>query len=332
MDYALVWYALIGLAVLIYVILDGFDLGIGILFPSAHSEIERDMMMNSIAPVWDGNETWLVLGGGGLFAVFPLAYSVVMPALYAPLILMLLGLILRGVSFEYRFKTKKGKFLWDTAFFVGSLTATLMQGIMLGALLQGIEMEGRAYSGDWFDWLSPFSLFCSLALVFAYVLLGSCWLMMKLPNDLTERYEMIAKRAGVGMVACIAIVSIWLPLQNGLIFDRWFSFPNTLVLLCIPALSAWFIKQLYVSLQNHKALKAYLCGIALFVLAATGFGVSTFPYLIPFSLTYSQAAAPDESLKFLLAGTVFLLPLIMAYSAYTYWVFRGKMKHGEHYH
>ena len=332
MDYALVWYALIGLAVLIYVILDGFDLGIGILFPSAHSEIERDMMMNSIAPVWDGNETWLVLGGGGLFAVFPLAYSVVMPALYAPLILMLLGLILRGVSFEYRFKTKKGKFLWDTAFFVGSLTATLMQGIMLGALLQGIEMEGRAYSGDWFDWLSPFSLFCSLALVFAYVLLGSCWLMMKLPNDLTDRYEMIAKRAGVGMVACIAIVSIWLPLQNGLIFDRWFSFPNTLVLLCIPALSAWFIKQLYVSLQNHKALKAYLCGIALFVLAATGFGVSTFPYLIPFSLTYSQAAAPDESLKFLLAGTVFLLPLIMAYSAYTYWVFRGKMKHGEHYH
>ncbi|MBU2897443.1 cytochrome d ubiquinol oxidase subunit II [Vibrio hepatarius] len=332
MDYALIWYALIGLAVLIYVILDGFDLGIGILFPSAHSEVERDMMMNSIAPVWDGNETWLVLGGGGLFAVFPLAYSVVMPALYAPLILMLLGLILRGVSFEYRFKTTKGKFLWDIAFFVGSLLATVMQGIMLGALLQGIEVEGRSYAGTWFDWLSPFSLFCALALVFAYVLLGSCWLMIKLPSDLTGRYEIIAKRWGMGMVLCIAIVSIWLPLQNNLIFDRWFSFPNALILLCIPVLSAWFIRQLYRSLKNRKALKAYLCGIALFGLAALGFGISTFPYLVPFSLTYHQAAAPDESLKFLLAGTVFLLPLIISYSAYTYWIFRGKMKHGENYH
>ncbi|MDF5203501.1 cytochrome d ubiquinol oxidase subunit II, partial [Vibrio parahaemolyticus] len=181
MDYALIWYALIGLAVLIYVVLDGFDLGIGILFLSANDDEERDMMMNSIAPVWDGNETWLVLGGGGLFAVFPLAYAVIMPALYAPLILMLLGLILRGVSFEYRFRTQRGKFLWDSAFFIGSLTAALMQGIMLGTLLQGIEVSERAYAGGWFDWLSPFSVFCGLALVCAYILLGSCWLLIKLP-------------------------------------------------------------------------------------------------------------------------------------------------------
>jgi len=156
MDYALIWYALIGFAVLTYVVLDGFDLGIGILFPKAVNEAERDLMMNSIAPVWDGNETWLVLGGGGLFAVFPLAYSIVMPALYVPLIIMLLGLVLRGVSFEYRFRTKRGKFVWSIAFFLGSVAAAAMQGIMLGAMLQGIEVDGRSYAGGWFDWLTPF--------------------------------------------------------------------------------------------------------------------------------------------------------------------------------
>lgn len=229
MDYALIWYALIGLAVLIYVVLDGFDLGIGILFLSANDDEERDMMMNSIAPVWDGNETWLVLGGGGLFAVFPLAYAVIMPALYAPLILMLLGLILRGVSFEYRFRTQRGKFLWDSAFFIGSLTAALMQGIMLGTLLQGIEVSERAYAGGWFDWLSPFSVFCGLALVCAYILLGSCWLLIKLPEELMGRYYVVARRWGLAMVACIFIASLWLPLSQNIVFERWFSLPNSLL-------------------------------------------------------------------------------------------------------
>ncbi|MDN3611949.1 cytochrome d ubiquinol oxidase subunit II [Vibrio ostreicida] len=332
MDYALIWYGIIGLAVLIYVVLDGFDLGIGILYPSALSENERDLMMNSIAPVWDGNETWLVLGGGGLFAVFPLAYSVVMPALYGPLILMLLGLILRGVSFEYRFRTKRGKFLWDGAFFLGSLMATAMQGIMLGALLQGIEVEGRAYAGGWFDWLSPLSVFCALALICAYVLLGACWLIIKLPEDLVNRYYTIAKRWGIAMVSCIAVVSLWLPLSSSVIFERWFSLPNALVFIMIPIIAGYCIWQLFSSLLAHKALRAYGFAIGLFVVSAIGFAVSTFPYLVPFSLTYRQVAAPDSSLAFLLAGTVFLLPMIIAYSAYSYWVFRGKLKHGEGYH
>jgi cytochrome d ubiquinol oxidase subunit II len=332
MDIALIWYGIIGLAVLIYVILDGFDLGIGILFPFAASESERDMMMNSIAPVWDGNETWLVLGGGGLFAVFPLAYSVVMPAFYAPLIIMLLGLVLRGVSFEYRFKTKRGKFLWDSAFFIGSLSATVTQGIMLGTLLQGIDVEGRAYDGGWFDWFTPFTLFCGLATTCAYTLLGGCWLNMKLPEDLALRYYGLTKRWGLGLVACIVIVSVWMPLTNEIIFERWFSFPHSLLYLSVPITAAVLIWQLFKALLNHKALRAYLFGVGLFLISAVGFGLSTFPYIIPFSVTYTDAAAPDSSLTFLLVGTVVLLPTIIGYSAYAYWVFRGRLKPGEGYH
>lgn len=332
MDYALIWYALIGLAVLIYVVLDGFDLGIGILFLSANDDEERDMMMNSIAPVWDGNETWLVLGGGGLFAVFPLAYAVIMPALYAPLILMLLGLILRGVSFEYRFRTQRGKFLWDSAFFIGSLTAALMQGIMLGTLLQGIEVSERAYAGGWFDWLSPFSVFCGLALVCAYILLGSCWLLIKLPEELMGCYYVVARRWGLAMVACIFIASLWLPLSQNIVFERWFSLPNSLLFFILPIIAAALIWQLFKALLDHKAVRSYVLAIGLFLVSAMGFGVSTFPYLVPFALTYQDVAAPDKSLAFLLAGAVVLLPLIIAYTAYSYWVFRGKMKRGEGYH
>ncbi|MCE0494700.1 cytochrome d ubiquinol oxidase subunit II [Vibrio salinus] len=332
MDIALIWYGIIGLAVLIYVVLDGFDLGIGILFPSASGETERDLMMNSIAPVWDGNETWLVLGGGGLFAVFPLAYSVVAPALYAPLIIMLLGLVLRGVSFEYRFKTRKGKFIWDTAFFTGSLLATVMQGMMLGALLQGIEIEGRAYSGGWFDWLTPFTLLCGLSTICAYTLLGGCWLMMKLPKDLATRYEGVSKRWGAGMVICIAVISLWLPLTNEMIYRRWFNLPDTLIYLSIPFGAVLIIWRLFKALQEHRGFHAYLYGIGLFLISAAGFAISTYPYIIPYSLTYAQAAAPANSQMFLLAGTVVLLPTIIGYSAYAYWVFRGRLKHGEGYH
>lgn len=332
MDIALVWYGIIGLAVLIYVVLDGFDLGIGILFPFAKSEQERDMLMNSIAPVWDGNETWLVLGGGGLFAVFPLAYAVAMPALYAPLIIMLIGLVLRGVSFEYRFKTNRGKFLWDLSFFIGSALATVMQGIMLGTLLQGIEVQGRAYVGGWFDWLTPFTLLCGLATTCAYTLLGGCWLILKLPHELAARYYNPTKKWGVGVVTCIAVLSVWLPLANDIVFNRWFSFPNSLGYFLIPLGAVLLTWQLFKALQQHRALKAYLLGICLFLLSSVGFLVSTYPYIVPFSITYTEAAAPDSSLTFLLAGTVVLLPMIIAYSGYAYWVFRGKLKHDEGYH
>ena len=208
MDLALVWAGILAFAVLVYVALDGFDLGIGILFPFFPEARDRDVMMNSIAPVWDGNETWLVLGGGGLFAVFPLAYAVLMPALYPLIIVMLLGLVFRGVAFEYRFKTKRGRFVWDWAFFGGSLAAAVAQGIMLGALVQGITVEGRAYAGGWWDWLTPFTLFCGASLVVGYVLLGSTWLLMKTSHELQSRCFRIAKLFGALLLSCILIVSL----------------------------------------------------------------------------------------------------------------------------
>lgn len=332
MDYALIWYILIAIAVFAYVILDGFDLGIGILFLSAQTTKERDLMMNSVAPVWDGNETWLVLGGGGLFAVFPLAYSVVMPALYAPLIIMLLGLIFRGVAFEYRFRTKRGQFLWDSSFFIGSLTATFTQGMMLGTLLQGVKVVDRQYSGGWFDWFTPFSLYCGFLTVAAYVLLGACWLLIKMPEHYQSRYYVTAKRSAIIMVGMVAILSIWLPIRNDFIADRWFSFPQALLFLLIPALSIYLAYLLFKDLIEHMPVKAYLASLGLFFLAFLGFGVSTYPFIVPHSLTYVQAAAPDTSLKFLLSGAVFLLPLIIAYTAYSYYVFRGRLNEDEGYH
>ncbi|MCW8329771.1 cytochrome d ubiquinol oxidase subunit II [Photobacterium sp. SDRW27] len=332
MDYALIWYVLIAVAVLAYVALDGFDLGIGILFVAGDSVKERDLMMNSVAPVWDGNETWLVLGGGGLFAVFPLAYSVVMPALYAPLTMMLLGLIFRGVAFEYRFRTRRGQFLWDSSFFIGSLVATFTQGMMLGVLLQGIEVVDRQYSGGWFDWFTPFSVFCGFVTIAAYTLLGACWLLIKLPEPYQQRYYATAKRCALVLVVMVGILSIWLPLGNSEIAARWFSFPQALLFLLIPAGSGYLVYLLFKDLIEHKPLKAYLACLGLFLLASIGFGVSTYPYIVPHSLTYVEAAAPDTSLKFLLSGAVILLPLIIAYTAYSYWVFRGKLSEDEGYH
>ncbi len=332
MDYALIWYMLIAIAVFAYVALDGFDLGIGILFLGGDSVEERDLMMNSIAPVWDGNETWLVLGGGGLFAVFPLAYAVVMPALYAPLIIMLLGLIFRGVAFEYRFRTRRGKFLWDSSFFIGSLVATFTQGVMLGTLLQGVEVLDRQYNGGWFDWLTPFTLFCGLVTISAYTLLGACWLLIKLPQTYQSSYYATAKRSALALVVMIAILSIWLPLSNADIAARWFAFPQALLFLLIPAACAYLVYLLFKDLIEHKPLQAYLASLGLLLLASLGFGVSTYPYIVPHSLTYTEAAAPDSSLKFLLTGTLFLLPLIIAYTAYSYWVFRGRLNEGEGYH
>ncbi|WEM43590.1 cytochrome d ubiquinol oxidase subunit II [Photobacterium sp. DA100] len=332
MDYALIWYILIAVAVFAYVILDGFDLGIGILFISAETTKERDLMMNSIAPVWDGNETWLVLGGGGLFAVFPLAYAVAMPALYALIIMMLLGLIFRGVAFEYRFRTKRGQFLWDSSFFLGSLIATFTQGMILGTLLQGVSVTDRAYSGGWFDWFTPFSVYCGFVTVAAYTLLGACWLLIKMPEGMYQRFYVIAKRCALIMVAMVVILSLWLPLGNATIAERWFTFPQALLFLLIPGCSTYLVYLLFKDLMEHKPVQAYLVVLGLFFLAFLGFGVSTYPYIVPHAITYAEAAAPDTSLKFLLSGAVFLLPLIIAYTAYSYWVFRGKLKEDEGYH
>jgi cytochrome d ubiquinol oxidase subunit II len=331
-DYAFVWAGLIAFAVLAYVILDGFDLGIGILFPFFKEERQRDDMMNSVAPVWDGNETWLVLGGGGLFAVFPLAYAVVMPALYAPIIAMLLGLVFRGVAFEFRWKTKRGKFLWDWAFAGGSIVATLAQGLALGALVQGVPVSGRAYAGGWWNWLTPFSLLTALALATAYALLGAGWLIYKTSGDLQAKAYRFAKWLAAGTLLFIAAVSLWTPFLAPLYFERWFAWPQLLYTAPVPLLVAACAYVLYRGLADRRDLMPFLASLGLFVLCFIGIGISFYPYIVPPTITIKQAAAPDASLKFLLAGAAVLVPIILAYTAYAYWVFRGKIASGQGYH
>ncbi|MAM88669.1 MAG: cytochrome d ubiquinol oxidase subunit II [unclassified Hahellaceae] len=331
MDLALIWAGILAFAVGMYVVLDGFDLGVGILFPTG-SAGEKNIMINTIAPVWDGNETWLVLGGGGLFAVFPLAYAIIMPALYMPLIIMLLALVFRGVAFEFRFKTKRGRYIWDWSFFAGSLVAALMQGLMLGAILQGIKVEGRAYAGGWFDWLTPFSIFCAFAVVAGYVALGSTWLILKTSGPLQDRQYRIAKLSVYVLLGCIGFASVYLPWAFESIQLRWFSFPNTIVFILLPIFAAYTAWRLLKALALRSEKLPYFATIALFILSGMGFGISIFPYMVPHSVNIWQAAAPDDSLLFLLVGSAVLIPMILAYTGYSYWVFRGKLDKANLYH
>lgn len=332
LELSFIWAGLIAFAVLTYVLLDGFDLGVGILFPFARDERERDVMMNSVAPIWDGNETWLVLGGGGLFAVFPLAYAVVMPALYVPIILMLLALIFRGVAFEYRWRTTRWKRVWDFGFFGGSLVAALAQGIALGALVQGIEVQDRAYAGGWWDWLTPFSLVTGVAVPIGYALLGTTWLNLKLEGRVQAHMRRLAVPAAVATMVMLGAVSILTPLQDPVYFERWFRWPTAIYSLAVPALVLLAGWRLWRGLRREENLAPFLCAQALFVLAFIGIGISFYPMIVPPSLTIAEAAAPDASLAFALVGTAVLVPIILGYTAYAYWVFRGKIDPDEGYH
>ncbi len=332
MDYALIWAALIAFSVFAYVALDGFDLGLGLLFPLFKNDVQRDRIINTVAPIWDGNETWLVLGGGGLLAVFPLAYAVLLPALYMPVIAMLLGLIFRGVAFEFRFKSRANKHWWDISFVLGSLVAAFSQGIMLGAMLQGIEVHERAYAGGWFDWLSPFTIASGIAVCVGYALLGATWLIMKTDGELQQRSYGIARNCTVLIIIAIALVSLYLVARFDWVAERWLTWPNSLWLWVLPLALALVGGGLLRSLQKHQEGRPYLWALGVFLIAFIGFSVSIFPYLVPFQITLWEAAAPENSLKFLLAGAVFLLPIILAYTGYSYWVFRGKTSEDSGYH
>ncbi|MBU2983648.1 cytochrome d ubiquinol oxidase subunit II [Lentibacter algarum] len=331
-DLAFIWAGLIAFAVLVYVILDGFDLGIGILYPFARSEKDRDLMMNSVAPVWDGNETWLVLGGGGLFAVFPLAYAIIMPALYMPITIMLLALVFRGVSFEYRWRTVRWKGFWNYAFFGGSIVAAFAQGIALGALVQGIEISGRAYAGDWFDWLTPFSILTGFAVVVGYALLGATWLVLKTEGELNVQMRRYAWWLGAGTLGLIGIVSLITPFLDPIYFERWFNLPGSLVSMVVPVVMLGLVWVFFTSLNDGKDLQPFLSALGFFVVSFIGIGISFYPMMVPPSLTIWQVAAPDSSLAFALVGAVVLVPIILAYTAYAYWVFRGKIDPAEGYH
>jgi cytochrome d ubiquinol oxidase subunit II len=320
----IIWAGLIAFSVFAYVVMDGFDLGIGVLFPFLGGARERGNAMNAIAPVWDGNETWLVLGGGGLFAAFPLAYAILMPAVYAPLIAMLLGLVFRGVAFEFRWRTERGRWAWDLAFCAGSTLAAFSQGVILGAILQGVKVAGRSYAGGWWDWLTPFSLLTGASVVVGYGLLGAGWLILKAEGRLQDRAWRLAWRFAGATVLAIAAVSAATPFLGADYQRRWFAFPNVLATAQVPMLVVIVAAGLVFALRRRAERWPFPLTLALFALGYAGLAISLFPYLVPGQVTLWQAAAPAASLSFMLAGAAVLIPVILAYTGYAYWVFRGK--------
>lgn len=332
-DLPVVWAVIIAFGLMMYVIMDGFDLGIGILFPFVRDREDRDTMVNTVAPVWDGNETWLVLGGAAMMAVFPLAYAVILSALYLPLVLMLLGLIWRGVAFEFRFKADEHhKPFWDRAFAGGSYVATFFQGVSLGAFLNGFPMENGSYTGGALDWITPFSLFTGLGLIVAYALLGSTWLIIKTEGALYDRMVALARPITLTLLAVIGIVSLWTPFAHPDIAERWFSFPNIVFFSPVPVLvlvSSWLILR---SLNGTPHVAPFLLALLVLFLGYSGLGISLWPNIIPPDITIREAAAPPQSMGFTLVGALFIIPFILGYTAWSYYVFRGKVKAGEGYH
>lgn len=324
----LIWYGLIAVAVFLYVLLDGFDLGLGILFPFAPSEKCQDRMMSSIAPFWDGNETWLVMGGGGLFAAFPLAYAILMPAFYIPIILMLLGLILRGVSFEFRFKAHgRAKKFWGYVFHLGSLVATLTQGMILGYFVQGVNVTGRSFSGGPFDWLNAFSVMTGVALVAGYALLGATWLIMK-TEDVTQKWARKCTGYLFWHVAFfMGLVSLCMPIMDPRIRALWFSMPNFIYLGVMPVSCIILFWMLRRDLRHQNEYRPFFLILGVFLMNYIGIGISTWPWLVPYQVTFYQAAAAPESQSLMLVGAVIMLPIVLAYTGFSYWIFRGKSSH-----
>ncbi|MDE1918399.1 MAG: cytochrome d ubiquinol oxidase subunit II [Sphingomonadales bacterium] len=333
LDLVPIWTLILGLGVFFYVMLDGFDLGVGILFGLAPDTPSRNLIMNSIAPIWDGNETWLILGGVGLLAVFPLAFAIIMPAVYFPIAIMLLALVFRGVAFEFRYRDSEHKTFWDHGFSYGSMIATFAQGLVLGAFIQGFKVEGRHFAGSSLDCFTPFALLTGVALVFGYALLGAGWLILKTDGDLQAFARRAGRRAFVAVMVAVAAVSIWTPLADPAIAHRWFAWPHPLYLAPVPVVTALF------ALLEWRALGGrygdaipFVAALGLFLMSYLGIAISLWPYIVPRTYTLWQAASSEATQAFLLIGTLFLLPVILLYTGWSYWVFRGKVRHDIGYH
>jgi cytochrome d ubiquinol oxidase subunit II len=332
-DLPLLWAIIIGAGLMMYVVMDGFDLGIGILFPFVPGREERDAMVNSVAPVWDGNETWLVLGGASMLAAFPVAYSIILSALYLPLILMLVGLIWRGVAFEFRFKADDGhKAFWDKAFAWGSFTATFCQGMALGAFIDGFRTHDGIYAGGLFDWLTPFSVFTGVGLLVAYALLGATWLVMKTEGKLQSDMRRVGKSITILLFAAIIITSLWTPLSHRAVAERWFSLPNILLFAPVPILVVISTVALSKALASTSQSLPFVLTLILLFLGYSGLAISMWPNIVPPDISIWDAASPPQSLGFALVGALFIIPFILAYTTWSYYVFRGKVKAGEGYH
>jgi cytochrome d ubiquinol oxidase subunit II len=332
LDLVPLWTLLLALAVFYYVVFDGFDLGVGMLYEFAPTEQDRSIVMNSIAPIWDGNETWLVFGGLGLLAAFPLAFSIIIPAVYFPLLIMLLALVFRGVAFEFRFKHTGLRRFWDRAFSVGSAVATFAQGVVLGAFIQGFKVDGRHFVGTSFDWVTPFALLTGVALMFGYGLLGAGWLVLKTEGELQEWARRCARIALAGVLIAIFAVSVWTPLMNAEIAQRWFSWPNIAFLAPVPIITALIAIGEWYALEHRHELTPFLGAVGLFLMSFVGIAISIWPMIVPYHYTLWEAASAESTQAFLLIGTLFLLPVILMYTAWSYWVFRGKARGDIGYH
>lgn len=327
-DLVIIWAGIIGFTVMMYVLMDGFDLGQGILYPFAPDDHARDIMMNSVAPIWDGNETWLVLGGTGLLAAFPLVYSVLLPALYIGVFLMLAGLIFRGVAFEFRFKANSTRYIWDWAFAGGSFVAAFAQGAVVGAYVQGFETNNLVYVGGALDWLTPFSVVTGFGLVAGYALLGSTWLIMKTEGELQQWAYKITPILLIIVLAVFALISVYTPFVDHDVLNRWFNGVSIIWLLPILALlcALWLFR----AVKKQQEGQPFVASMGLFLFTYLGLLASKWPYIVPPDYTLWDAASAYESQLFLLLGALFVIPIIISYLAWSYWVFRGKVKGGYH--
>jgi cytochrome bd ubiquinol oxidase subunit II len=332
LDLVPLWTIILGAGVFFYVLLDGFDLGVGILYGFAPDLASRNVVMSSIAPIWDGNETWLVLGGVGLLAAFPLAFAIILPAVYFPILIMLLALVFRGVAFEFRYRDAEHRTFWDHAFCYGSAAATFAQGIVLGAFVEGFQVEGRRFSGGSFDCFTPFSIFTGIALLFGYGLLGAGWLVLKTQGELQSWARRHGRWCFFGMLAAVVIVSLWTPLMDQNIARRWFSWPNIAILSPVPLATLLLAVWEWRSLNNRSEAAPFIGAVCLFLLSYIGLTISLWPMIVPHKFTLWQAASSASTQAFLLVGTLFLLPIILMYTGWSYWVFRGKVRADIGYH
>ncbi|HEV2677914.1 MAG TPA: cytochrome d ubiquinol oxidase subunit II [Aliidongia sp.] len=332
LDLVGIWTVILGLGVFFYVLLDGFDLGVGMLYGLHRESDSRGIIMNSIAPIWDGNETWLILGGLALLAAFPLAFAIIIPALYFPVLLMLLALIFRGVAFEFRFKDKAHRGFWDHSFCYGSAVATFAQGTVLGSFIQGFQVEGRHFTGTSFDWFTPFSVMTGFALMAGYCLLGAGWLVLKTQGELQAWSRRQGRRALLLVLVAIAAVSLWTPYAEADIAERWFSWPNVALLAPVPIVALALAFAAWRSFDSRQEAMPFVYSIGLFLMAYLGIAISLWPNIVPHRYSLWEAASSESTQAFLLVGTLFLLPVILLYTGWSYWVFRGKVKADAGYH
>ncbi|QCO68565.1 cytochrome d ubiquinol oxidase subunit II [Luteimonas yindakuii] len=328
-----IWFGVIGFGVLMYVLLDGFVLGLGILAPFAEDGHQLDQMINTAAPIWDGNETWLVLGGVGLLAAFPAAYALLLSALYLPVLLMLIALIFRGVAFEFRFKARRGRRFWGGAFAVGSLLAAFAQGVILGALVEGMPLQEGRYVGGALGWFSPFSILTGMAVVFGYALLGSTWLIVKTEGRLQQIARTLTRPLVLVVAAFMGLVSAWLPFLESQVMERWFEGNNFLWLSPVPLLVLANAVLLWrAAMREGRDAMPFLWTLCFFFLGFVGLVLGMWPNIVPPAMSIWEASSPASSQGFLLAGLVVLLPLILGYTGWSYYVFRGKIESDSGYH